>query len=207
MIVADGPCGGGAHCGVLIGDGVDERITDGPCAALGELIDRADPGQISSAVLAHVFEGGDAEAEGAEEHGGSLQCAEAGKGSGAMEVFLRGVHTAFDSAILGAALSVDDGDEDVFTGGIVHLPESRGCGEGDLWVFVIEHVAKIVGEVSVLCLPRGQYRRGAHVIVRVAHGVDDEPGRARVVAHCAQGGERLDSEIGVLCIGDGIREH
>ena len=122
-IAAEGFGGGGADGGVLVVERGDERVADGGGLLLRDLLDGEDAGAVA-AVFVDVLVGGDAEAEGPEQHGGSLQGADAGEGAGVVEVLVGGVQAAVDQAGVGAAFAVDDGEQDVFAGVVV--PSSRG---------------------------------------------------------------------------------
>jgi hypothetical protein len=189
--------GGGADGGILVAEGGDEFLVNGLGALLGDLLEGEDAGGLT-AVLLDVLVGGDAEAEGAEEHGGSLECADLGEGAGVVEVLVCGVHSSVDELAVGLALSVDDGHEDVFAGVVAHLPEGGGGGEGDLGLLVVEHAAERRGEVAVFGLAGGEDGCGADVEVGIVEGGDDHLVGAGAGAEGADGGEGLDTADGVL---------
>src|SRR6266851_4768997 len=187
---------------VFVAQRGDQSSADGGGLLFGDLLDRGDAGGVDF-ILAHVLIGGDAEAEGTEEHRSSLQCTDAGESRWAVEILADGVPGAVFEAGCGLAISVDYCDENVFSRVVVHLPERGGGSEGDLWLIVIEHIADGGGEIAVFRLSGGKDGGGAHVEIGVFHCGSDEVFCASIVAKGSESCECLDANVGVLGVLEG----
>jgi hypothetical protein len=65
------------------------------------------------------------------------------------------------NAGVGVAVSIDDGEKNVFARAVVQLPEDRGRDDDDLRLFVCEQGAEIDGEDTTSSLAGGKNRGGA----------------------------------------------
>lgn len=85
-----------------------------------------------------------------------------------VEALIDPVPGAADHAGVGALLPIDDGQEDIFAGVVVHPPESDGSDEGNLGLLVIEQGAQVGGEVAASGLAGGENCGGSNVQVVIA---------------------------------------
>src|SRR5206468_1331519 len=132
---------------------------------------------------------------------------ELGYGGGAVEFFGGFVLLLRDHAGFGFLVAGDNGEEEVFAGAVVHLPERDGGGVGDLRLVVVEGGAEFFDELRVLGFVCGKDGCCADVHIVAGDGLADEVFGARVDAHGAERGHGLDAVVLRLVGSGGAGKH
>src|SRR6187402_779889 len=189
--------GSQANSRIFVGRRCDQLVTHKVSVVLRKLLNRHNAGR-KAALPLHVVKCAQADANGWQQDGGCLESAEFCEREGIVQRAVGVVHARVEESSTGFALAAGNGDQNIFSATVIHLPERRGRCQSDLRLCVIEERAQSGGEVRVLRLSRSHDGGDSDVNFLVIEVSAQNGEGLRRVSHKTQRGDGLQLGVDVL---------